>query len=255
MRYLLLSIVAAAFLWACTGAAAETPNAAAHTPHTNAPAASISTTAPTAAEPAPPAPEEDSTRIAQRRDSLLRQNDSTWVDMELIAPDMVFDIRYATTNNFVGEVMYDCPKCLLRVATARAVWRAHENLKKQYAYRIKMYDCYRPQSVQYKLWKKVPDKRYVAPPDKGSQHNKGLAIDLTLVDKNDKELDMGTPFDYFGKEAYWSYTGHSAQINQNRQRLRAAMEKQGFGTSSTEWWHYSYRQKSFPVSNYQWECK
>ncbi len=254
MRLLMVYIFAGLLASACAGAAAEKPAPAPTAAHTETAAVSISNNKEQPAAAAP-TPEEDSTRIALRRDSLLRQADSAWVDMELIAPDMVFDIRYATTNNFVGEVMYDCPKCFLRVATARAVWRAHENLKKQYAYRIKMYDCYRPQSVQYRLWKKVPDKRYVAPPDKGSQHNKGLAIDLTLVDKDDKELEMGTPFDYFGKEAYWSYTGHSAQINQNRQRLRSAMEKQGFGTSSTEWWHYSYRQKSFPVSNYLWDCK
>jgi D-alanyl-D-alanine dipeptidase len=187
-------------------------------------------------------------------DSLLRQNDSAWVDMELVAPDMVFDIRYATTNNFVGEVMYDCPKCFLRVATARAALKVHTELKTTHNYRLKMYDCYRPWSVQNKLWKKVPDKRYVAPPDKGSQHNRGLAIDLTIVDAKGEELDMGTTFDFFGKEAYWSYTGHSAKINKNRQILRTTMEKHGFGTSSTEWWHYSYRKKSFTVSNYQWVC-
>jgi D-alanyl-D-alanine dipeptidase len=102
-------------------------------------------------------------------DSLLRQNDSAWVDMELVAPDMVFDIRYATTNNFVGEVMYDCPKCFLRVATARAALKVHTELKTTHNYRLKMYDCYRPWSVQNKLWKKVPDARYVAPPPKA--HN------------------------------------------------------------------------------------
>ena len=134
-------------------------------------------------------------------DSLLKQNDSVWVDMEDIAPDMVFDIRYATTNNFVGEVMYDCPKCYLRVATARATLKVHNELKTKHNYKLKMYDCYRPLSVQRRLWKKVPDKKYVAPPDKGSQHNRGLAIDLTIVDEKGEELPMGTTFDFFGKEA------------------------------------------------------
>ena len=187
-------------------------------------------------------------------DSLLKQNDSVWVDMEDIAPDMVFDIRYATTNNFVGEVMYDCPKCYLRVATARAALKVHNELKTKHNYKLKMYDCYRPLSVQRRLWKKVPDKKYVAPPDKGSQHNRGLAIDLTIVDEKGEELPMGTTFDFFGKEAHWSYTAHPANVNKNRQLLRSTMEKYGFGTSSTEWWHYSYRQKSFTVSDYQWSC-
>lgn len=187
-------------------------------------------------------------------DSLLKQNDTVWVDMEVIAPDMVFDIRYATKNNFVGEVMYDCPKCFLRVASAKALLQVHNELKTK-SYRLKMYDCYRPWSVQNKLWKKVPDARYVAPPSKGSMHNKGAAVDLTIVDKNGQELDMGTEFDFFGKEAYPSYTQHNSTINSNRRLLRSTMEKYGFGISTTEWWHFSYRKKSFKVSNFQWECK
>lgn len=189
------------------------------------------------------------------KDSLAKMADSAWVDLQWAAPDMIFDIRYATDNNFVGEVMYDCPECYIRAATARAVIKAHEDLKKQYGYKLKMYDCYRPLDVQKKLWKKLPDKRYVADPAKGSMHNRGLALDLTMVDKDGNEFDMGTHFDYFGKEAYPSYTGHSAQINKNRQILRTALEKYGFGVSTTEWWHFSYRKQSFPVSNYQWTCK
>ncbi len=187
-------------------------------------------------------------------DSLLRQNDTVWVDMEIIAPDMVFDIRYATKNNFVGEVMYDCPKCLLRVATAKALLQVHNELKTK-SLRLKMYDCYRPWSVQNKLWKKVPDARYVAPPAKGSVHNRGGAVDLTVVDKDGKELDMGTAFDFFGKEAYPNYTKHKPEINNNRRLLRSTMEKYNFSISTTEWWHFSYRKKSYNVSNFQWECK
>ena len=191
----------------------------------------------------------------QIKDSLAKMADSAWVDLEWAAPDMIFDIRYATTNNFVEEVMYDCPKCFIRAATAKALIKAQENLKKQYGYNLKIFDCYRPLDVQKKLWKKLPDRRYVADPAKGSMHNRGLALDLTLVDKDGNEFDMGTHFDYFGKEAYPSYTGHSAQINKNRQILRTALEAQGFGVSTTEWWHFSYRKQSFPVSNYQWSCE
>ncbi len=186
-------------------------------------------------------------------DSTRPQPDSAWVDMEIFAPDMVFDIRYATTNNFVGEVMYECPRCYLRAATAQALRNVHEELKTK-GYRLKLYDCYRPWSVQNKLWKKVPDARYVTPPSKGSMHNKGLAVDLTIVDKTGNELDMGTPFDYFGKEAYWNYTKHAPHVNANRQLLLKAMQKQGFGTTPTEWWHYSYRRRTFTVSNMQWSC-
>lgn len=183
------------------------------------------------------------------------QPDSAWVDMAVFAPDMVFDIRYATKNNFVGEIMYECPACYLRAATAKALLEVHKELKSKHNYRLKMYDCYRPLSVQKKLWKKVPDSRYVTPPAKGSMHNKGLAVDLTIVDANGKELEMGTPFDFFGKEAYWSYKQHPAKVEQNRQLLLTTMKKYGFGTTPTEWWHFSYRKQTFKVSDMMWSCK
>ncbi len=86
-------------------------------------------------------------------------------------------------------------------------------------------------------------------------HSRGLAVDLTIVDENGDELDMGTPFDFFGKEAHQDFKGHSAEINKNRALLKSTMEKYGFKSIRTEWWHYSYQSKSYPLDPWVWECQ
>jgi D-alanyl-D-alanine dipeptidase len=167
----------------------------------------------------------------------------------------VLDLRYATTNNFVKEKMYECGRCYLRTEVAQAAVQVHQDLKKQGYGGLKMYDCYRPRSVQYQLWKKVPNPQYVADPRKGSMHNRGSAIDLTIVDKNGKELDMGTEYDFFGEEAHYDYTKHSAEVLKNRRLFRAAMEKRGFNGIRTEWWHFSYAKKKYNLSDFKWKCE
>ena len=181
--------------------------------------------------------------------------DANWVDMRGLVPDLVLDIRYATTNNFMEEKIYDCGECYLRKEVADAIARVHRRIKAQGYGGLKMYDCYRPHSAQWKLWKKVPNTQYVADPRKGSMHNRGSAVDLTVVDKNGKELDMGTGFDVFDKKAYIDYTGHPANINNNRKLLQTAMIAEGFRTTRTEWWHFSYTLKSYPISDYLWKCR
>ena len=149
--------------------------------------------------------------------------------------------------------MYDCGRCFLRPDVARAVVKAHVALQKE-GMGFKMYDCYRPRPIQWKLWNKVPDPRYVADPRKGSMHNRGMAVDLTIVDKAGNELDMGTDFDYFGKEAYHRYTGHSEEVTANRKLLLETMESFGFRPTSTEWWHYSYKAKTYEIDDWLWNC-
>lgn len=177
-----------------------------------------------------------------------------WEEVVRISPAILLDLRYATENNFVKEKMYDCPRCFLRPEVARAVVRAHESLEKQ-GYGLKMYDCYRPRPIQWKLWSKVPDTRYVADPKKGSMHNRGMAVDLTIVDKEGNELDMGTEYDYFGKEAYHEFTDLPKDVLQNRQLLLKTMEENGLHRTPTEWWHYSYQAKTFPLEDWLWPCQ
>ncbi len=181
--------------------------------------------------------------------------DKAWVDILTLDSTIHLDLRYATTNNFVKEAMYECGRCYYRTEVAQALVKVHQDLKKQGYGGLKMFDCYRPRSVQYELWKKVPNPQYVADPAKGSMHNRGSAADLTIVDKNGKELDMGTTYDFFGEEAHYDYTKLPAAVLKNRQLFRAAMKKQGFNGIRTEWWHFSYTRKSYNLSDFKWKCE
>lgn len=117
-----------------------------------------------------------------------------------------------------------------------------------------MFDCYRPRPYQQRLWDKKSDPNYVTPPAQGSMHSRGAAVDLTLVDAKGVELDMGTPYDFFGEKAHTDYTKLPAKVLENRRLLREAMEAAGFKGIRTEWWHFSYRLKQYPLSDYVWPC-
>jgi len=192
-------------------------------------------------------------RQQAKRDSILALADSAWVDLEVLIPQADYEIRYATTNNFMELQVYDCPGCYTRLAVAKALMQVQGNLD-TLGLKLKFFDCYRPSAAQWALWKKTPDPRYVHPPKQGSMHSRGNALDLSLVDSLGQEMDMGTPFDYFGKEAYWSYTQHSEEVNKNRKLLREQLQAAGFSTIRTEWWHFVYKAKRFPLSNWQWAC-
>jgi zinc D-Ala-D-Ala dipeptidase len=179
---------------------------------------------------------------------------TAWIRILDIDSTIVEDMRYATTNNFMQMQVYDCPACYLRPEAAAAIGKAHRALRAKGYGGLKMFDCYRPRPVQQKLWDKVPDARYVTPPKKGSMHNKGLAVDLTILDSNGRELDMGTDFDYFGKEGYHTYTQLSDTILANRTLLRETLYAVGFRHIRTEWWHYSYTKVYYPISDWLWDC-
>ncbi len=189
-----------------------------------------------------------------KKEVIIDYDSNVWTDIHIMDSSILMDIRYATPFNFVEEKMYDCGRCFLRKEVAEKISLIHKELQKE-GLGLKMFDCYRPRPIQWKLWEKVPDPRYVADPRKGSMHNRGSAIDLTIVDTQGNELDMGTAFDYFGREAYHSYTGHSPAILDNRKKLKGIMEKNGFRPTSTEWWHYSYRLKRYELSDWLWECE
>ncbi|MEO1257473.1 MAG: M15 family metallopeptidase [Bacteroidota bacterium] len=192
--------------------------------------------------------------IAQEKPLPPDFDTTIWEEVVRLDPSILLDLRYATENNFVDEKMYDCGRCFLRPDVARAVVEAHRFLQTK-GYGFKMYDCYRPRPIQWKLWNKVPDPRYVADPRKGSMHNRGAAVDLTIVDSLGNELDMGTDFDYFGEEAYHSYNDHSDEIANNRALLLETMKKYNFRSTRTEWWHYSYKPKKYGLADWLWACK
>jgi D-alanyl-D-alanine dipeptidase len=159
------------------------------------------------------------------------------VDIRKVSPRILLDIRYATPDNFTGQKVYDEAVCFLRPATAERLIRAQAELENE-GLGLKVYDCYRPLAVQRRFWALVPDERFVANPAQGSNHNRGAAIDLTLVDAKGKELPMPTAFDDFTELAHSSYSYLPEDVIQNRERLVRAMVNQGFLPLPTEWWHF-----------------
>ncbi len=181
--------------------------------------------------------------------------DTSFVNILSISSDFVLDLKYATTDNFLKEKVYECADCYLRINTAKALHNANQDFQKL-GYRIKLFDCYRPIDIQKKMWKILPGTHYVANPKKGSKHNRGAAVDLTLVDSNGNELNMGTPFDFFGKEAHHTYYNHPKEVLENRKLLKETLEKHNFKSIYSEWWHYEYRPEiKSPVSNFKWKCE
>jgi D-alanyl-D-alanine dipeptidase len=195
---------------------------------------------------------------SKRSDVLLDINketdDNAFVNLKNYSNNFVFDMKYATADNFLKEKVYPCDECFLRVKTIKALLQANQAFIEK-GYRIKLYDCYRPLAIQKKMWKIVPNPTYVANPKKGSIHNKGGAVDITLVDSLGNELNMGTAFDFFGPEAGHNYTDFSAEILANRQLLKAIMLQNNFQSFDSEWWHYNLSNSSTDeVSNLKWRC-
>ena len=161
---------------------------------------------------------------------------SDLVELSTVIPDAVIDIRYATKDNFTGEVLYPEARCKLRRAVATRLAKAAAVLRKQKR-RLLVWDCYRPTSIQEKLWKLVPDERYVADPKKGSRHSRGAAVDVGLVDLDGKPVTLPTKFDDFSEAAHRTNALKGAAGAEAR-RLEAAMKKAGFVGMPTEWWHF-----------------
>ena len=159
------------------------------------------------------------------------------IDIRSIAPDILLDMRYATTNNFLKQAVYSKARCLLRAPVARSVQQAQDALKAQ-GYGLKLYDCYRPLSIQKAMWKIFPDGRYVANPATGSRHNRGAAVDVTLVDAQGRDLEMPSEFDDFSDRAHRNSPAMTDTARNHVQILTTALEAQGLTTIDSEWWHY-----------------
>ncbi len=159
------------------------------------------------------------------------------IPIQKVSPAIRLDIRYATTNNFTGHKVYDRAACFLRPETASKLAAAEREFE-QFGYRIKVYDCYRPLAVQKKFWALVPDERYVADPAKGSRHNRGAAVDLTLVTPSGAEIAMPTGYDNFTEKAHRDYQQLPAEALRNRHLLERVMTRHGFTGLPTEWWHF-----------------
>ena len=194
------------------------------------------------------------TKEPQVKNKKIEVQDTSFVNLKEYSNDFVYDMKYATEDNFLKAKVYDCAQCFLRLKTVKALVKANSKFMKL-GYRIKIYDCYRPLDVQKKMWAIVSNPIYVANPSKGSIHNRGGAVDITLVDNSGKELNMGTPFDFFGPESSHDYKGFSKEIIENRALFKKIMIGSKFQSFDSEWWHYNLKNaKLDPISNFKWKC-
>jgi D-alanyl-D-alanine dipeptidase len=165
--------------------------------------------------------------------------------VELISLDntIKLDIRYATENNFVGRPVYPEARAFLQKPAAKAVASVHKKLRKQ-GLGLVIFDGYRPWTITKLFWDVVPEdkRKFVADPAKGSKHNRGCAVDLSIFDLKTGELiDMPSGYDEFTERASPNYTGGTPKQTANRELLRKLMEQAGFTVNPNEWWHFDYK--------------
>jgi D-alanyl-D-alanine dipeptidase len=171
------------------------------------------------------------------------------VDLTDVYPNAILDLRYATENNFTHQVVYPIAKCALRKSVAERLAAAGRQMEQE-GYRLKVYDCYRPISVQKIFWSLVPDERYVANPKEGSRHNRGAAVDVSMTDANGVDLEMPTEFDNFTERAHRDWPNATPEAKKNRKRLERIMLVHGFIGLDTEWWHFdAMGWKNYPLED------
>jgi zinc D-Ala-D-Ala dipeptidase len=180
------------------------------------------------------------TTFKQYQESIKTNPNKELVNLEKLIPNIVLDIRYATTNNFTKEKIYNLAKAYARKPVAEAVKKAQNELNKQ-GLGIKIFDGYRPYAATVKFYEVYRDTNFVASPYRGSRHNRGCAVDITLIDlKTKQELKMPTPYDTFVKEARPTYPIKDVEAKKNRELLIAVMSKYGFKVNASEWWHFDF---------------
>ncbi|HRQ90543.1 MAG TPA: M15 family metallopeptidase, partial [Bacteroidia bacterium] len=178
------------------------------------------------------------------------KDDMDFTEIVRLDPTIRIELPYATENNLCKTVLYPVERCFLRPEVAKALVAAHRSLA-PHGIGLKVWDGYRPHSVQYRMWEKAPFPGYVGSPRQGSKHNRGAAVDVTLVDlATGAELEMPTPYDEFSPRAHAGYFKISETVAENRRRLQTAMRTQGFSTIESEWWHFDYRRwADFPLAD------
>ena len=172
------------------------------------------------------------------------------VELTALDPGIKLDIRYATDRNFVGRPVYPEARAFLQRPAAEALVRAHRALAGD-GYGVLVFDGYRPWSITKLFWEVTPrDKRaFVADPRKGSKHNRGCAVDLSLYDlATGREVEMPSAYDEMSPRAYPHYAGGTPAPRERRDLLRAAMEREGFTVEPNEWWHFNHRDwRQYPI--------
>ncbi|GGH12311.1 M15 family metallopeptidase [Pedobacter zeae] len=176
----------------------------------------------------------------QYQASVKSNPDNELIEIKKAIPTVKLDIRYATRNNFMRQVMYKQARAFARKPVVEALKKIQKELSKK-GYGLKIFDAYRPYAITVEFYKKASDKNFVANPANGSKHNRGCAVDLTLIDlKTGKELTMPTPYDSFSAAAAAKYKDVSLEARKNRDLLIAVMAKYQMNVLENEWWHYDF---------------
>lgn len=174
------------------------------------------------------------------KETVKANKDNQLVEIKKAIPSVVLDIRYATKNNFMEQVMYNQARAFARKPVVDQLKNIQAILKTK-GFGLKIYDAYRPYAITVAFYQKASDKNFVANPAKGSKHNRGCAIDLSLVDlKSGKELPMPTPYDSFSPAAAPDFLNLPPEVIKNRNFLIATMEANGFKVIANEWWHFDF---------------
>lgn len=159
------------------------------------------------------------------------------IDIRSFIPQIQVELKYATADNFTGQVVYKFEQCLLLKETALRLREIQWELETR-GLGLKIWDGFRPMEAQWKFWELLPDERYVGDPRKGGRHTRGTSVDLTVVTKQGQELPMPSAFDDFSEKAHQDYRGATPEQMANRDLLRTVMEKHGFEGVPHEWWHF-----------------
>ncbi len=162
--------------------------------------------------------------------------------------DVELEIVYASPDNFTGAPIYRHNACYLHIDAAACLQRAVK-LAKELGYRLKIFDGFRPHEAQWVLWNHTPDPNFISNPETGSMpHCRGVAVDLTLIDRNGRELDMGTPFDSLTPLSHHGVTEIMEEAQRNRFILLGIMTASGWDFYRNEWWHYQlFQSRSYPI--------
>jgi zinc D-Ala-D-Ala dipeptidase len=179
------------------------------------------------------------------------------VELIIADPELQLDLRYATTNNFTGRVLYSAARAFLIKPAAQALLRANQSAM-EFGFGLSIFDAYRPWRVTKQLWDATPPgpkRNYVANPQKGSRHNRGCAVDLTLYGLIDgKQVEMPSQFDDFSEKAHRSYADDSAAARRHAEILERVMMAEGFIGMSNEWWHFDFNGwEDFPILDVPYE--
>lgn len=169
--------------------------------------------------------------------AIFRLGEAQLIDVHAVIPQIQVELKYATPDNFTGQIIYPFHNCLLLEETIAQLCKVQAVLEPM-GLGLKIWDGFRPISAQWKFWELVPDPTYVYDPRKGGRHPRGTAVDLTLISKEGTELPMPSAFDDFSEKAHKDYKGATAEETANRELLRSVMEEHGFVGDKHEWWHF-----------------